>query len=89
VTDALRELVGKLRDTPQMEGIMRIISLHHPEEGAREQAFRLHFLIAEEIFHFIPESDDQFRERHKDKRVAGLDHKPSILSRQGEPGGEK
>ncbi len=46
---------------------MRIVALFHPSPETREWAWRLHFLVAEEIFHFLPETDDQFRERHRDK----------------------
>jgi hypothetical protein len=46
---------------------MRIIALFHPEEAARAWANSIHNLIAEEIFHFVPETDEQFKERHKDK----------------------
>lgn len=46
---------------------MRIVALFHPEEEARKWAWRLHYLIAEELFHFVPETDEQFLERRKDK----------------------
>ncbi len=51
---------------------MRIISLFHPEAEVRGMAWRLHFLIAEEIFHFVPESDAAFLERHHDKVLPDL-----------------
>ncbi len=46
---------------------MRILALFHPSGETRHWAYRIHYLIAEEIFHFVPESDEQFLERHKDK----------------------
>jgi hypothetical protein len=46
---------------------MRIIALFHPETDSRFWAWRLHYLIAEEIFHFVPETDAEFRYRHRDK----------------------
>jgi hypothetical protein len=46
---------------------MRILALFHPDDTTRHWAYRLHYLIAEEIFHFVPETDEQFLERHKDK----------------------
>lgn len=46
---------------------MRIVALFHPEEEVRKAAYRLHYLIAEEIFHFVPETDEVFKERHIDK----------------------
>jgi hypothetical protein len=49
---------------------MRVVALYY--EGAdqcavRRAAHNLHFLIAEEIFHFVPESDETFIWRHRDK----------------------
>lgn len=46
---------------------MRILALFHPVEDTRKWAWRIHYLIAEEIFHFVPETDEAFRERHIDK----------------------
>ena len=46
---------------------MRIVALFHPQADVRSWAWKLHFLIAEEIFHFVPERDEVFVERHKDK----------------------
>lgn len=46
---------------------LRILALFHPDEETRKWSWRLHFLIAEEIFHFVPESDNAFLQRHIDK----------------------
>lgn len=46
---------------------MRILALFHPELKTRAWAYQFHFEIAEEIFHFKPEPDREFLERHKDK----------------------
>lgn len=46
---------------------LRILALFHPGSETKIWAWRIHFLIAEEIFHFVPETDEQFLERHKDK----------------------
>jgi hypothetical protein len=46
---------------------MRILAIHHPDEETKFWAWRLHYLVAEEIFHFKPETDEEFLERHKDK----------------------
>jgi len=59
---------------------MRIVALFHPDEEAKQQAYRLHFLIAEEIFHFLPETDEQFKERHRDKAIAGESLVPSVTA---------
>jgi hypothetical protein len=46
---------------------LRILALFHPNGETQYWARQIHYLIAEEIFHFIPESDEQFIDRHKDK----------------------
>ena len=46
---------------------LRILALFHPSMDTRSWAYRLHYLIAEEIFHFVPETDEQFTVRHRDK----------------------
>jgi hypothetical protein len=46
---------------------MRIIALFHPDHMTRAWADRIHCLVAEEIFHFLPETDEQFMKRHVDK----------------------
>jgi len=46
---------------------LRILALFHPDQSCRRWAWNLHYQIAEEIFHFMPETDDQFITRHKDK----------------------
>lgn len=46
---------------------MRVLALFHPKIETRDCAWSLHYLIAEEIFHFKPETDREFLERHKDK----------------------
>lgn len=45
----------------------RVVALFHPDEGTRLAAGHLHYLIAEEIFHFVPETAEKFIERHRDK----------------------
>ncbi len=45
-----------------------VIAYFHPDHVIREKAYSLHYLVAEELFHFKPESEEQFIERHKDKR---------------------
>jgi hypothetical protein len=46
---------------------MRVLALFHPDLESRRWARRLHNLIAEEIFHFVPETDLDFIIRHADK----------------------
>lgn len=48
---------------------MRVISIYHPESAIRATAYAVHFHIAEELFHFIPETRDQFIVRHRDKVI--------------------
>ena len=38
-----------------------------PNKEVRDIAYKIHFLVAEELFHFIPETKEIFLERHKDK----------------------
>lgn len=47
---------------------MAVIAYHHPDEKVKEFAYYIHYKIAEELFHFQPETEKQFRERHRDKR---------------------
>lgn len=68
IQDALDELeYCSCHYTHHLADALRILQLFHPEKDTRQWAWRLHYLIAEEIFHFIPESDGDFCERHKDK----------------------
>lgn len=46
---------------------LRVIAIHHPELPIREYAWGLHYYIAEELFHFVPETDAVFIRRHRDK----------------------
>lgn len=46
---------------------LRVVAIYHPSGGVRAIADGYHFRIAEEIFHFMPETADVFIERHKDK----------------------
>lgn len=47
---------------------LAVLAYHHPVGGVRQIAYQVHFLIAEEIFHFAPESQAKFLERHRDRR---------------------
>lgn len=46
---------------------MRVIDIFHPDLTTSMWARQFHELIAEEIFHFKPETNEEFIERHKDK----------------------
>jgi len=46
---------------------LRVIALFSPDQGVVEFAAAVHTGIAVEIFHFLPESDEQFIFRHRDK----------------------
>ena len=54
---------------------LAVIAYSHPDEGVRLIAFGYHYYIAEEIFHFVPESPDIFKWRHRDK-PGGVDTAP-------------
>lgn len=51
----------------------RIIALFHPNQETRQWADRMHYQIADEIFHFKPETDDEFLDRHRDKVTEDYD----------------
>ena len=44
-----------------------VLAYNHPDDGVRKIAYKIHYLIAEELFHFMPETEEMFHERHKDK----------------------
>lgn len=46
---------------------MAVMAYHHPTKAVRDFAYRIHYLVAEEIFHFVPEAKDVFLARHRDK----------------------
>ena len=45
---------------------MAVMAYHHPDQAVRHWAYRIHFLVAEEIFHFQPETEAMFLHRHRD-----------------------
>lgn len=46
---------------------LRVVSLYHPDVQAQQIAGGLHTWIANELFHFKPETDEEFKHRHADK----------------------
>jgi len=46
---------------------LAVVAYHHPDEKACGFALSVHDLVAEEIFHFRPETREQFMKRHVDK----------------------
>lgn len=58
--------------THHLADAIRVVHVYHPYAIVREQAWKFHMRIAEELFHFIPESDEVFMLRHKDIS----DHEP-------------
>lgn len=46
---------------------LAVIAYGHPEAQVASYAARLHYRIAEELFHFQPEHPETFRIRHRDK----------------------
>lgn len=54
---------------------LAIIAYNHPERTTRAVAYRFHYYIAEEIFHFLPEHPEIFAWRHRDKKD-GVDQQP-------------
>ncbi len=47
----------------------RVAAIFHPDALVRELSFDIHREIAVELFHFKPETNEEFLERHKDKRT--------------------
>ena len=44
-----------------------VLGYHHPDAGVRTWARKLHGQVAVELFHFHPESQEEFLIRHRDK----------------------
>lgn len=55
--------------THHLADALRCISIYHPVPAVRLKAWAYHFRIAEELFHFVPESEAEFIARHVDKVV--------------------
>jgi hypothetical protein len=47
---------------------LAVIGYHHPNQNTAMYACRLHYYIAEELFHFQPESPFVFDVRHRTKK---------------------
>jgi hypothetical protein len=45
----------------------RVLGIFHPEKEVQLLAKYLHYQVAEELFHFIPETEEVFLKRHRDK----------------------
>lgn len=45
---------------------MRVLALYHPDVESMRIAWKLHYEVAQELFHFVPETDEQFEYRHRD-----------------------
>ena len=54
---------------------LAVIAYSHPGLAIRRIAYRYHYYVAEEIFHFIPEPPAIFAWRHRDKKD-GVDPDP-------------
>jgi hypothetical protein len=46
---------------------LRCIALWHPDQETRVYARTLHFYMADELFHWKPETDEEFKHRHRDR----------------------
>lgn len=46
----------------------RVLAIFHPDEMVTKLAYYLHYKVAEEIFHFVPEKTPVFLHRHRDKK---------------------
>lgn len=69
IDDALDELeYCSCHYTHHFADSFRVLALFHCDEAVKGWASTIHNSVAEEIFHFKPETDYEFIERHKDKR---------------------
>lgn len=53
--------------THHLADALRCVAVYHPDVAIHGPAWRYHYRIAEELFHFIPEDDPTFIRRHEDK----------------------
>lgn len=44
-----------------------VVSFFHPDQEVRDHCNYLHYMVAEELFHFFPMTKEQFLHRHRDK----------------------
>lgn len=55
-----------------------VMAYFHPDNEVRRLAYYAHFRVAEELMHFMPESREQFINRHRDKRASTDTELPQI-----------
>lgn len=46
---------------------LRVVALHCPDPEVARYARDLQFFVANEVFHFVPESDEVYLRRHRDR----------------------
>ncbi len=46
---------------------LAVLGYHHPDPNVRVAALKIHNLVAVELFHFRPETKEEFLIRHRDK----------------------
>ncbi len=46
---------------------LAVLAYHHPSDATRAIALAIHTLVAVELFHFHPETQEEFFIRHRDK----------------------
>lgn len=44
-----------------------VLAYYHPVKHVQAVALKIHSLVATELFHFVPETREQFLHRHRDK----------------------
>jgi len=68
ITEALAELeYCPVHYVHHLADAFAVLAYHHPDIGVRKMAHALHYYIAEELFHFVPEEEAVFLKRHEDK----------------------
>lgn len=46
---------------------LRVVAIHHPDEDVRRTARLYQSYMAAELFHWKPETDEEFNHRHRDR----------------------
>lgn len=52
--------------THHLADALMCVGIYHPDGDTRDRAYWYHYRIAEELFHFVPESKETFHHRHRD-----------------------
>ena len=62
-----------------------VTAYYHPVPKVQDMAYYVHYQVAEELFHFRPETRKMFLERHKDRGGPDSDRPPRVRAYNPEP----